>query len=129
MRGRTVAIPRLNGRKLPAVESGGSVDDPVVKEAYQLLRRHGCTVQEAQFLRWHAEIKVAALMHRSAINAEVEIVINNTPCGTEQFRWHPNVCAKVLMRLFPPDSSMRLTVYGSYQNNRPYQRTFGRRRS
>jgi hypothetical protein len=54
-----------------------------------------------------------------------EITINNTPCGVERFQKFRAVCEKVLEET-ATRNGMTLTVYGTYQDNRPYKRRYGR---
>ncbi|WP_337824577.1 DddA-like double-stranded DNA deaminase toxin [Amycolatopsis sp. A1MSW2902] len=117
----------MNGRVLPAVTSGGA-NDPLTHRAKDLLREHGYTDRQADFLKYHAEIKVVALMRMNPAIGDVEIAINNTPCGVEEFADFTTVCTKALDRLLPAVGSQSLTIYGSYQDNRPYTKRYGRPR-
>jgi hypothetical protein len=121
---QTIAIVRVNGRIIPGTSSGGrEAVDQSVADAAMLLRRLGFDGRTVNFLKTHAEIKVLARLQQFGVR-HAEVTINNTPCGVESFPNFRAVCDKVLegttTRL-----GMTLTVYGSYQDNRPYKRTYG----
>ncbi|MEV6871624.1 DddA-like double-stranded DNA deaminase toxin [Amycolatopsis sp. NPDC051128] len=120
---RTVAVARWNGHVLPNITSGY---DALASDAERLLRDHDCTPSQARYLKSHAEIKVAELMLRRADMTDVEVAINNTPCGIEKQQEYEATCDKLLARIFPDDGDRSLTVYGTYQDNQPYEKRYGR---
>jgi hypothetical protein len=56
---------------------------------------------------------------------EAEIAINNVPRGVEILRSKAVVCEKALRQL-AARHGMTLTVYGTYKNNQPFKKTYGR---
>ncbi|OLZ43573.1 hypothetical protein BS329_38615 [Amycolatopsis coloradensis] len=123
---KTVGVPRVNGQLAPPIRSGGRQDDPQVVDAKKLLDNLGFTEKQADFLKYHVEVKAAALAQKFPSVERVEMAINNTPCGTEQFKDYWAVCDRVLTKAFPPDGTKSLTLHGSYQDNRPFSKHYGR---
>ncbi|MCK2240896.1 hypothetical protein MZC64_23875 [Crossiella sp. S99.2] len=75
----------------------------------------------------HVEIKVVATMIATG-RREVELAINNVPCGIEVQKYWNDVCDKVLARFLP--EGFALTVYGTTRDNQPWTKTYtGRRRT
>lgn len=120
---KTHAVARWGDKALPTVISGhGELAD----YAKHLLLTHGCTDDEANFLKSHAEIKVVELVLRRAYMTDVEVAINYTPCGIEKQQDYKATCDKLLGRIFPVDGDRSLTVYGTDQDNQPYKKRYGR---
>ncbi|GAB3167510.1 hypothetical protein GCM10027258_92960 [Amycolatopsis stemonae] len=120
---RTHAVARSGGTILPTVTSGA---DSLTDATERLLRDHGCTQKQAEYLKYHAEIKVAELTLRRDDMTDVEVAINYTPCGVERQQEFAATCDKLLNRIFPRHGPRSLTVYGTYQDNRPYKTRYGR---
>lgn len=117
---RTVGVPRVGGRPAAPIESGY---DPELSEAISA-RLAELGVRDT-YLRFHTELKVAQMMVQTG-HQEVELAINNVPCGIETQRNWADTCDKVLDRYLPAGS--RLTVYGTTRDNRPWRRIYGSRR-
>ena len=117
---RTVGVPRVAGRAAAPIESGY---DPELSEAISA-RLAELGVRQT-YLRFHAELKVAQMMIRTG-HQDVELAINNVPCGIETQRNWADTCDKVLDRYLP--AGYRLTVYGTTRDNVPWRRTYGTRR-
>ncbi|SFW12914.1 SCP1.201-like deaminase [Amycolatopsis australiensis] len=120
---RTHAVARSGGTIFPTVTSGA---DSLTDATERLLREHGCTEKQAEYLKYHAEIKVAELVLRRDDLTDVEVAINYTPCGVERQQEFAATCDKLLNRIFPRHGARSLTVYGTYQDNRPYKTRYGR---
>ncbi|MEV6832049.1 DddA-like double-stranded DNA deaminase toxin [Amycolatopsis sp. NPDC051102] len=120
---RTHAVARWSGTVLPTVTSGA---DQLTDASERLLRENGCTEAQARYLKYHAEIKIAELMLRRDDMTDVEVAINYTPCGIEVQQDFAATCDKLLDRIFPSTGQRSLTVYGTYQDNRPYRKRYGR---
>ncbi|MBE1580495.1 DddA-like double-stranded DNA deaminase toxin [Amycolatopsis roodepoortensis] len=123
---KTVGVPRVNGRIAPPIRSGGGKNDPQVIDAKKLLESLGFSETQADFLKYHVEVKAAALALKYPGVEKVEMAINNTPCGTEQFQGFKAVCDRVLTMAFPSNGAKSLTLHGSYQDNRPFRKHYGR---
>jgi hypothetical protein len=120
---RTVGAVARNGQYLMTIESG-SDRAGLVKDAEVLLQSMGI---EPKLLGYHVEIKLATFMLlRKPYLTDLEVAINYTPCGVERQMELADVCDKVLTRLFPSDGDRSLTVYGTYQNNAPFRKHYGR---
>lgn len=115
---RTVGVPRIAGKAAPPVSSGY---DPVLSPA--VTRRLTEMGVDSEFLDGHVEPKVAAKMIQTG-QKDVELCINNVPCGIEVQRTWPDVCDKILDRFLPAGYTLR--VYGTTKDNQPFKRTYGR---
>jgi hypothetical protein len=115
---RTVGIAQLGNYQLPPISSG--YDSHWSPLAEQRLEAIGVAPDR---LKFHVEIKLVAMMIETR-QTRAEIAINYTPCGVETQQFRPDTCDKVLDDMLPPGYT--LTVYGTTQNNEPFERTYGR---
>ncbi|TCO49834.1 nucleic acid/nucleotide deaminase of polymorphic system toxin [Actinocrispum wychmicini] len=116
---RTVGVTRIGDRVLPPIMSGY---DPVFSEL--ACRRLAAIGIDPAMLKSHVEVKLAALMIDTG-QTQATVAINYTPCGFEVRRFAPDTCHRVLDDMLPPGYT--LTVYGTTQDNAPFEWTYGRR--
>ncbi|MEV0699246.1 DddA-like double-stranded DNA deaminase toxin [Saccharopolyspora sp. NPDC050389] len=112
---RTVGKVKIGDQPIPgSIRSGQR--DIWADEAQQRLRRLG--IRTPPFLRFHVELRAAAMLIRSGVTA-AEIVINHVPCG---YLSRPPGCHQVLEPFLPEGS--QVTVMGTDKKGRPYRRTY-----
>lgn len=121
---RTAAIVYINGRIIPGMISGGPERrDDNTRRAADLLHDAGFQPGAVEFLKYHAEIKVFAMLQERGVH-NAQIAINYTPCGVERDQGKDIACDKALARL-ATRYGLTLTVYGTYQNNQPFKKVYG----
>jgi Double-stranded DNA deaminase toxin A len=115
---RTVGVPRIAGQVAAPIEAGY---DPALSPAVN--RRLAQMGIASEFLDAHVEMKIGAKMIQTG-QRDVEVCINNVPCGIEVQRTWPDVCDKILDEFLPAGYTLR--VYGTTKDNQPFTRTYGR---